>query len=527
MKRKLAHVPKTMLAILTSGFLLFMVACGDAPNSPAVPAVSGTANPLVAQYTVLSSCPGKAMVEFGPDTTYGRSTPWYPVAGDNGATTILVAGMRASSTYHMHAVVQCATGTTTTADTTFTTGALPSLPFPALTVSRPNPSLSSTENPGIEMITIPVAGTPAFFTDRDGNPIWYYDVGQGSFPFTFKPLPDGNIVISITAPSGSLLREIDLAGNVVRELKISDLQQQAAAAGYDFVPSGYHHDVLPLANGHVIVLLNTFQNFTDLPGYTGTITVEGDAIIDLDPNWHVAWAWNGFDHLDVNRHLQPTLDSNNTLDWTHSNALVYSPSDGSVILSMRHQSWVIKINYDNGTGDGTILWKLGYQGDFALTQNGVPTDDPSLWFSFQHFPVLLSQNGSQSEFAVWDNGDNRVLDPSGAECVNPALGTPPCYSRATIYNVDESAKVADLEWSDLQTAYGLWGGSINRLQNGNVEFDLNAPVLPPVTGLASQVLEVTQSDSPQTVWQMNIPMPYFAYRAYRVPSLYTDVTWQY
>jgi len=468
------------------------------------------------------------MVEFGPDTNYGRSTGWAPVAGFYRKSSILVAGMRPSSTYHMHAIVQCGSDTATTADTTFTTGAFPSsLPFPALTVTRPNASLSSTENPGIEMITIPVAGTPAFFTDRDGNPIWYYDVGQGNYPFTFKLLPDGNMVVSITTPSGSLLREVDLAGNTIRELSIDDIKQQVAAAGYDFVPSGYHHDVLPLANGHIIVLLNVFQNFTDLPGYPGTIPVEGDVIIDLDQNWHVAWAWNTFDHLDVNRHLQPVLGSDNTLDWTHSNALDYSPNDGNVILSMRHQSWVIKINYSDGAGDGSILWKLGYQGDFALTQNGVATDDPSQWFSFQHFPVILSQNGSQTEFAIWDNGDNRVLNTAGSECINPLVGTPACYSRATIYRVDEAARVADLEWSDLQTAYGLWGGSINRFQNGNVEFDLNSPVVPPVAGLASQVLEVTQSDAPQTVWQMNIPVPYFAYRAYRVPSLYNDVTWPY
>lgn len=69
-------------------------------------------------------------------------------------------------------------------------------------------------------------------------------------------------------------------------------------------------------------------------------------------------------------------------DWTHSNALVYSPSDGNLLLSVRHQSWVLKIDYNNGAGTGNLLWRLGYQGDFALTQNGVPSFDPSDWFSF-------------------------------------------------------------------------------------------------------------------------------------------------
>ena len=41
--------------------------------------VQNSQNPLVAQYVLSSGCSGQAMVEFGPDTTYGRSTASYPV----------------------------------------------------------------------------------------------------------------------------------------------------------------------------------------------------------------------------------------------------------------------------------------------------------------------------------------------------------------------------------------------------------------------------------------------------------------
>jgi len=504
-----------------------MLACGGGISTPTVStSLSGTQNPLVAQFSIVSGCIGPAMVEFGPDTSYGRSTAWYPLPGGYRSYSIPVAGLRASTTYHMHAQVQCGLQTLSTADATFTTGALPAIAFPKVSVNRPNPSLRSLENPGIELIDVPVAGTPALITDRDANPIWYYDVGQGNYPFTFKLLPDGNMILSITTPQESLLREVDLAGNTVREMTIFALQERVQSAGYDFLPEGFHHDVLPLPNGHLLVLVDCFGDFTNLPGYQGTISVQGDAIVDLDSNWNPVWAWNSFDYLDINRHLEPAL-VNNTMDWTHSNALVYSPSDGNLVLSMRHQSWVLKINYNNGTGTGNILWRLGYQGDFALTQADVPTDDPSVWFSFQHFPIILSQNGSQTTFAIWDNGDNRVLDLSGTECVYPLLGNPPCYSRATIFQVDESAMTANLIWADLQAGYGLWGGSINQLANGNVEFDLNDPVLPPAANVASQVQEVTQTSNPQVVWQMQFITPDFAYRAYRVPSLYNGVTWQY
>ena len=514
-------------SLAIAGAFALTTACGGGINTPtAQGSVASTQNPLVAQYTITSGCTGPAFVEFGPDTNYGRTTAPFALPGHYLSSPVQVAGMRASTTYHMRAQVQCGSETITTADTTFKTGALPSsITFPALTVSRPNPSLSSLENPGIEMVTVPEIGTPALFTDRDGNPIWYYDVGQGNYPYTFKLLNNGHILLSITTPNYSLLREVDLAGNTIREMQIGDLQIKMRTAGADFVPGGFHHDILPLDNGHLIVLVDCWQYFTDLPNYPGTIQLQGDGIIDLDENWNPVWMWNTFDHLDPNRHLQPTL-SGDLLDWTHSNALVYSPPDGNLLLSMRHQSWVIKINYNNGTGDGSIVWHLGYQGDFALTQNGVPTDDPSLWFSFQHFPVILNQSGSQTTLAVWDNGNNRVMNTAGAECTL-APGGIPCFSRASIYQVDESAKTADLQWDDLQPSFGEWGGSINQFANGNVEFDLNSPAVPPAPNIVSQVQEVTQTDTPQVVWEMNFPTPSFAYRAYRVPSLYNGVTWQY
>lgn len=523
------HQPNKLKSSLLPSLLsacAFLSACGvpTRQNTVLKISVSGTGNPLVAQFTVGSGCAGKVMVEFGLDTSYGRNTAWYPIPSFK-PLPIFVAGMKASTTYHMRAQRQCSGLNDASPDTTFTTGPLPAIAFPALQVHRPDPpqgAAAVVENPGIEMITVPVTGTPIFFTDRDGNTIWYYDVGQKNYPFVFKLLPNGHILLTFTNPTDSDLREIDLAGNTIRDMDIFALQQKVQAAGYDFVPGGYHHDVLPLANGHTIVLVDCGKSFTDLSGYPGTTIVQGDAIIDLDPNWNPVWAWNSFDNLDVNRHL------NGLPDWTHGNALVYSPDDGNILISMRHQSWILKVDYSNGAGTGNLLWHLGYQGDFALTQNGVPTNDPSLWFSFQHFPSLVSQTGPQTTLAIWDNGDNRVLNSDGELCIFPGSGPyPPCYSRATIFQVDESAKVADLQWADTISDYSNWGGSINQLANGNVEFDSNALVIPPAPGVVSEVQEVTETSPPHLIWKMDITAPSTAYRAYRVPSLYPGVTWQY
>jgi arylsulfate sulfotransferase len=517
--------PCLLLATLT--LAASSIACGGAKfNDPpgfAATAVAKTQNPLVAQYTITSAlgCPGQVMVEFGPDTSYGRNTAWVPAPASSQTTTILVAGMRPSTTYHMRAQAQAqcggSTNVLTSGDSTFTTGALPTLAFPALSVSRPGPSPSTPENSGIELVDVTAPGTPALFIDRDANPIWYYDVGPGNFPYTYKLLPNGHMIMNITmADFDSVLREVDLAGNTIREMYITALGQKMQAAGFDFVPASYHHDLLPLENGHLLVLTNFAKNFTDLPGYPGTTAAVGDGIVDLDQNWNPVWAWNGFDHLDINRHLGYLPD------WTHSNALVYSAADGNLLLSMRHQSWVLKIDYNNGAGSGNILWKLGYQGDFTLAQG----DDPSLWFSFQHFPSIISQTGSQTSLAIWDNGDSRPLDTSGTICgVAPAYI--PCYSRATVFQIDESTMIVDLLWENLPGDFSFWGGSINQLANGNIEYDVNAPTPPPDPDLASEIQEVTQTSTPQIVWKLDLPFPSNAYRAYRVPSLYPGVTWQY
>src|ERR1700691_5255291 len=86
--------------------------------------VTGTQTPLVAAYSIQTAleCAGQVSVEFGPDTTYGRSTAWYPTSANAQISTILVAGMRASTTYHMRGLAQCPGSATPVAspDQTFT-----------------------------------------------------------------------------------------------------------------------------------------------------------------------------------------------------------------------------------------------------------------------------------------------------------------------------------------------------------------------------------------------------------------------
>jgi arylsulfate sulfotransferase len=497
-----------LLAIGSSG-------CGSGSSTPGNPetAIAPSGNPLVAQYQVAVFGPATIWVEFGEDTSYGRRTSEVAATGRyNNNSTVLVAGMKANTTYHMRAHVDWYLGSWVDKDQTFTTGTLPNqvgqpLIVPSITVTRPTPSL--TPSAGVELLDIiPQNKThllDTFVTDLEGNIIWYYDVGAGNYAFPIRPMTNGDFLLGLMTE----LREIDLAGNTVREISAEQVNAGLQQKGYAFSVTVFHHDAIVLPNGDWVAIAQVDKDFTDLPGYPGTIDVEGDSIIDVDPSGNVAWAWLAFDHLDVNRHLFGLPD------WTHSNALVYTPNDGNLLLSMRNQSWILKIDYENGLGTGDILWRLGNQGDFALSGG-----DPKDWFYGQHFPSVLATSGLKTTLAVFDDGDQRFLDESGDLCGLP--GNEPCYSRATIFQIDENAKTASLDWQFSPGLYTFWGGSINQLPNGNVEFDLSEPF--PQDPTSSQVMEVSQTPNPEVVWQMNIEGGN-AYRAYRIPSLYPGIAW--
>ena len=351
----------------------------------------------------------------------------------------------------------------------------------------------------------------ALAIDPAGNVIWYYDYDPSlGIPQPIKLLPNGHLlmVLYLQGTPGGTVREIDLAGNIVRQFDYNDLSQKLHNAGYNLNVFSIDHDFVLLPNGHLLLLLTDSRVFTDLPGYPGQTTVLGNAIVDLDSNNNPVWVWDAFDHLDVNRHPMSFPD------WTHANALVYNTNDGSLLFSLRHQSWVLKIDYQNGNGSGDVVWKLGYQGDFVLS-SGSDTD----WFFAQHDANFASQDATGAfQLALFDNGDSRVPGLDGITC---AEDVGHCYSTAAIFEVDENARTAGRLWS-YTTPYSFWGGSTRLLADSNVFVDETAPLDLNLTG--SRVMEVTQDPVPAIVWQLQIDGQN-SYRTIHLGSLYPDVQW--
>ncbi|MGH9735919.1 MAG: aryl-sulfate sulfotransferase [Candidatus Acidiferrales bacterium] len=480
--------------------------------------VATTNNPQVAQYTINPPSDAKVSIQFGPDTSYGLTTWTQSTPAGGGPVSIYVAGMRANTAYHMRAMMQFSAGATVNdADQTFTTGTLATAAIPSATGST---TADTTPQSGVEMLELAGVNTTPVrvgVTDLAGNLLWGYDPGSsvigGSGPA--KLLPDGDFLIGFgSQPDGldSTIQEVDLGGNVVWSMTAAQLNQalaSATCAGCNITVIGTHHDCAILPNGHIVVIAAQQQTISGLTGYSTPQTVDGDVLIDLDQNHNPVWAWNEFDHLDVNRHPEGLPD------WTHTNAIVYSPDDGDLIVSSRHQSWVMKVDYHDGTGTGNILWKLGYQGDFTLQGGTAPQD----WQYGQHDPNVITTNSSGVfQMTMFDNGFLRVMDAAGALC--GTTGQPACYSRVPIFQIDETGKTATLEWVDnLSPIYSFWGGSSRLLVNGDIQFNETTP-----TASTAALYEVTKTNPPQIVWQMHIANAN-SYRGYRMPSLYPGVQW--
>jgi arylsulfate sulfotransferase len=484
---------------------------------------TSTNNVQVAQYTVSPAASANISVQFGLTTGYGLTTWTQPSGQFGGAVSLFVAGMKASTSYHMRGVVQFGDGTQfTDADRTFTTGTLQAAQLPILTATT-TPGM--TPQSGVELLDLINIGAttnrfPVGVTDLAGNVIWSYNptgLPTGDIPNPIKLLPNGHFLINFggSAPDGanSVLQEVDLTGTIIWQMTAEQLNTALAAAtcsGCNITVLGTHHDFVMLPNGHLIVLAATQQ-------VVSGVTVTGDVLIDLDQNHNPVWLWNEFDHLDINRrpYMYP--------DWTHTNAVLYSPSDGNLIISIRHQNWLVKIDYNNGAGAGDILWHLGYQGDFTLLNaDGTPDTNATDWFYAQHGPSFTTTNTSgQFALVLFDDGDDRgVSVVAGGTC--GVTGQPLCFTTVPLLQLNEATMTATLAFHPTAPDYSFFGGNAEVLTNGNVEYDECATTALPANNAA--IFEITQTVTTQTVWQLIISGQ-FAYRGFRMPSLYPGVQW--
>lgn len=466
-------------------------------------------HPLVALFSAPPCTAGRMVrVTFArAGAVKASTTDFRPCASTS--TNFLIAGLYPATSYTMNYEVRL--GATVNAGPTplsIVTGTVPAGFVGTASLVVPNTRQSSSE--WMTLVGFPAAGpNVAAAYDKLGNCVWYYPdrTTQGMI----TRLIAGGTMTAIVTGNGTgtgffgpgntrqqILREIDLAGNVLHEITADRVSEILQAQGKDAL-GRFNHDAIRLPNGHTIALGDSQRAFPrGTQGSPFPIAVIGAVIIDFDPNWNVAWTWNSFDHagggsqLDINRASTlgetcyygtngqtqvgcPSVLLNgfqSARDWTHSNSLDLMP-DGNLIMSIRNQDWIVKIDYANGAGTGNILWRMGLGGDFTFLND---LNDPYPWFSHQH-EAAFEFNGSRY-LSLFDNGNVRIVQNGG-------------HSRGQVLIVDENAMtVSPFVNADLGIASPAHG-SAQALANGNWHFGGD------VTNTATRAIEMIGTSSNQ------------------------------
>ncbi len=514
------------------------------------PVISATTHPLVALVSAPPCLLGKSMRIMY--TAVGSAAPpfYTNFVACNGLKSMnfLVGGLLPTTKYAFTYQSAFPGGIITNGPTgTWTSGVVdPTVALPAVTFPIPY-GVSSSQPERITLISLNTQGTP-LAVDTKGHVVWYY---AGSAGFASPGVAAVQIMRLITGGSmliltgyandytgtgvygnqsdHQVLQEIDLTGAVIRETNVDRVNEQLIAMGTDPIAT-FNHDARRLPNGDTMVIGTVQRVFpAGTQGSTVPIDILGTSLVELDQNFQVVWSWDSFDHdspaeLDINRTAPlneqcttstlskngcpPTLLTIPANDWLHTNTLQYL-NDGSLLISIRDQDWLAKIDYDNGRGSGRILWKLGNGGDFSIVN---PTNDPYPWFSHQHDSEILNSSGT---VILFDNGNTRVTANGG-------------NSRGYAMQLNEDTLTATITSLFDLGYYALAQGSAQKLSNGDYMF-MGGQILgtAPHSGMMPDAqppsqpqfqfgAEFTPSGTPvySETTQSN------AYRLWRVPDFY-------
>lgn len=328
----------------------------------------------------------------------------------------------------------------------------------------------------------PRAPASLFVIDTDGTTRWHIGrtdepIGPNAVYAGAKLRADGTLLYL----RNSSIYIIDELGT---ELTVISAQQLGLPA--------LHHDVIELDNGNFLTLSYTFRDI-DYPDL-GTTHVAGDLIVEVTPDGDLVWEWDAFDHLDPQRRRvgfdEPIFDPETlaiAADWTHGNGLLENPDGDSILLSLRHQDWLVSI--DRSTGD--LLWRMGEEGDFMLVGG--------LWHYHQHSP----QWQDDGTLLLYDNG---LGNPS----VPDVLET----SRAVRYEVDTGAMTVTQAWADEAEDFLVpIAGDADRLPDGSILVTDSSIDLEQGFDLVyARVREIDERSSDTPQWTFTTELGTFIYR---------------
>ena len=279
--------------------------------------------------------------------------------------------------------------------------------------------------------------------DPDGEIVWTF---HHDFRISgIARLPDGNLFFHQVNHHSF---EIDLLGNVVRSWVAARRPAGPAPGAIPIDVQSLHHQPHLLPNGNFLamaantrVIENYRSSDSDPEAPRADKGVVGDKVIEFTPEGDVVWAWDSFEHLDVNRigyhTFEPFWDTRgfpNHADWTHGNGVHHDPRDNGVLISLKHQDAVLKVDRA-----GNIQWILGHHKDWsaALQPRLLTPVGDLVWFWHGHNPRVTSKG----TIIMYDNA---ILQ---AWPFDPPKPPAECFARAVEYEVDEEGMEVRQVWT--------------------------------------------------------------------------------
>ncbi len=367
--------------------------------------------------TVAWEADGDSYVEYGPTAAYGMVTPTQAGTAHN----VPLYGLAPDAEVHWRAVT---VGVGEDEGVAQTGGPGPGFPSISVTVDEPG---RSEEGYWFGALFEFLGHTPRIgaFDRTTGALVWFYQGTDGMTSVDAQFVAGSNDVYfnqfnaSFSVDNGNI-RRVTLGGDVVGEW---------------YTPLA-HHMFAQLPDGKVAFQSLDTRTWTD-PETGETDEVASDAVMELDPtDGSTVEVFNVWDWLEPtwNRHWDDLSIYPGVADWTHGNAIKYTPDTDGYLLSLGHANTLI----DFGRSDGQLREMYGAE--------GVPVAADSLAFDYQHDPTW-TEAGTLTMFTT-------NLDAHASGAIEYALRD------GELHEVWSH----DVHDGDLQ-AIAL--GQVTRLENGN------------------------------------------------------------
>lgn len=371
------------------GLAAVLTGCGSATSDfVSEPVVEQNPNPRVPLAAVLTFDAG------GPVTTtvdFASGDQRWSVDFDSDPTEGLpLVGLKPGQVYEFNITATDSAGRQLSAGPIqYETPPLPysTLEFPPVWV---NVSKPDEMEPGITFLSVRrrAPGRPNWLTpaqrkfstqwgiivalDPAGEVVWYYEADQRVAGI--DRLQNGNLLFHQT---DFRTLEVDVLGNTVTEWYAAE-RPFGKPDNPEAVPiqnaQTIHHQPLETPQGTFLSFSanarqveNYYTNEYDPDAPRKTQWVMGDDVIEFDRDGNELWRWSTWDYLDPFRvgydltgAYWPVRGFPDHLDWTHGNGLEYDPRDDSIIINLRLQDALFKIDRKSGE----IVWILGEHTDW-------------------------------------------------------------------------------------------------------------------------------------------------------------------